>query len=60
MAGDVGLHEVPTTRNNNIGPQAVADLELWRGGAFSSRGIKSALNAPAATKMVPVLHEFFP
>ena len=32
MAGDVGLHEVPTTRNSNIGPQAVADMELWRGG----------------------------
>ena len=29
MAGDVGLHEVPITRTNNIGPQAVADMELW-------------------------------
>ena len=44
MAEDVGLHEVRTTRNNNMGPQAAADMELWRG----------------RTKMVPVLHEFFP
>ena len=32
MEGDVGLHEVPTTRNNNIGPQAAANMELWRRG----------------------------
>ena len=42
------------------------DHKQWRiwsygeGGAFSSRGIKSALNAPAATKVVQVQHEIFP
>ena len=29
-------------------------------GTILGRSIRSALNAPPATKMVPVLHEFFP